>query len=67
MVCTLGVSMVMLEANICSDQKTEELQQACFEDIFWLPIYGVILSIVMTFVIFRYYNSKEEKTATNTR
>lgn len=37
--------------DIC-ERYNGELRQACFEDAFWLPIYGLIIATVMFFVIY---------------
>lgn len=42
---------LILANNFCTKQTTYELQQACFEDAFWLPIQGLIISVATILMI----------------
>ena len=53
--CTVPIVITLLAGStlipICEEQKTEELQQGCFEDAKNLPIFGFIVSLIMVFVV----------------
>ena len=51
LLCLLGAGMVLAN-DICPEQKTLELKQACLDDAIWLGVIGMIISVAISSVVF---------------
>lgn len=54
-ICLLGTGYALIP--IC-ESYDDPLKQACFKDIGFLPIYGLIISVIMVFTIYYFHGGK---------